>query len=116
MAMSPEAQAAYNAALTKVLFKHGVLVDSTPDIYGWMDLDYEHAWECKLSTKNVPVEDRWDEFMGTFSDEDTTRHGIVIHGVSCACGKLQQRSIRWHARMQEIAEAVFEEAFGSSDK
>lgn len=109
--MSPEVQAAYDAALTNVTLKNGTLVDLRPDVYGWIDPDYEHAWNCKLTTESTPVEDVWTTFGGTDGDGVST-HGIVVDQVYCECGRLKDRRMRWEDSISAIASAVFEEAFG----
>jgi hypothetical protein len=112
MAMSLKAQNVYDAALLAAVLKHGVLVEKNPDIYSWMDLDWKHVRVCQVTTTDKPVEDHWNEFMGSFYEGDTSVHGIVLNKVSCACGKLKNRSLRLQGSVSEIAEAVFEEAFG----
>lgn len=124
MAMSPEAQAEYDEALTAAVLKHGTLVREDPSFYGWEDFDYHlghglrsrhtaHHLKCEIVSTGKPVESTWHEFQGTFYEGDTSVHGIDLPEVTCACGKVQDRTFRWQARMQEVAEAVFEEAFGN---
>lgn len=121
MAISAEAQAEYERVLKLLVLKHGSLALEDPSIYGWVDYRYYtyankgqqlHHVICKITSSEVPKEDHWREFNGTFNDEDDSVHGIVLKGVSCACGKLKNREFRWTERMQRVAELVFEEAFG----
>lgn len=124
MAMSPEVQAEYDKALTAVVLRHGFLVKNDPSTYGWVDYEYyghygknhrPHHLSCPLTATGKPRETVWREFNGTFNDEDDSVHGIEISEVGCACGKLKDRTWRWSANMQEVAEAVFEEAFGKKN-
>lgn len=126
MAMSPEAQVEYEKALTAATLKHGTMADRNASFYGWQDFRYHHGevWSekhvphhlaCELINVGKPEEDYWHEFQGTFYEGDTAVHGIVLKGLTCACGEIQDREMRWTANMQEVAEAVFEEAFGKND-
>lgn len=114
MAMLPQTQAAYDKALTSVTLKNGTLVDLKPDIYGWIDPEYEHAWNCKLTTEGTPVEDVWTTFGDTNDPSGVSTHGIVIDQVYCVCGRLKDRRMRWEGSLSAIAGAVFEEAFGGN--
>lgn len=123
MAMSPEAQAEYNRAMAAAAVKNGLIVRADPSYYGgWSDWEAaEHlnpygpaSAPCRLVAPEhgTVKEDEWSEFEGTFYDGDTSHHGVVVTGVSCVCGQLTDRAVRWEASMQEIAEAVFEIALG----
>ena len=95
MTMSPEMRAEYDKAMMAAAMKHGIPVSRDASTYGWADYD------------------TWDEFVDTFYEGDTSQHGITVDKVTCACGEIgKDRQIRWKADMQEVAEAVFEEAFG----
>lgn len=121
MAMSPEVQAEYDRALTAVVVEHGTIVKERPSIYGWIDynaLDHiGQGWRTPQGTcalivpENAhPREDRWVEFAGTFAEDDNSRTGVAVDGVSCRCGQLTNRTVRWDAHVQEVAEAVFTKA------
>lgn len=120
MAMTPEVQEQYDRVLTTVTVRNGTLVSINPSIYGWeafpwSDPTREHWDRCgmkPLTGEERAVEDSWDEFQGTFYEGDTTVHGVTVYGLSCNCGQLTDRSIRWRANMREVAEVVFTEAFG----
>jgi hypothetical protein len=125
MAMSPEAQAEYNRAMAAATVKHGSIVRTNGTFYGWSDYDaamHVAGWSyTDKSVKPCPLvvpehgtvrEDEWSQFEGTFYDGDTTHHGVTVTGVSCSCGQLTDRTVRWEANMQEVAEAIFEIAFG----
>ena len=125
MTMSPEAQKQYDAAMMAAAIKHGTMVSRNPSFYGWSARpwsgddasDCKHMEHCQFvpGSTSAVEEDDWNEFMGTFYEGDTTKHGVIVKGVSCACGEIKDRSVRWQADMQEVAEAVFEEAFGPKD-
>jgi hypothetical protein len=125
MTMSPEVQQEYDTALLAATLKHGTVV-ATRGRWGWQDFDAEcHLGRmgalpgepytpCRLvpAAGEGVAEDEWIEFEGTFYEGDKTHHGVIVNHVSCACGQLTDRSVRWEARVQEVAEAVFEMAFG----
>lgn len=128
MAMSPEVRAEYDKALIAAILKRGTMVSEDASIYGWEDYDYHfgpswsraerrtpHHLACVLVSIGRPVETRWDEFQGTFYEGDTSEHGVELPGITCECGKLEDRTLRWKASPQAIAEAVFEEAFGKKE-
>lgn len=127
MAMSPEAQAEYNKALTAAVLKHGTMVSKDASSYGWEDYEYHHGpnWSgrhkshhvtCGWASVGKPEEDYWHEFQGTFYEGDTSVHGIVIKGLTCNCGRIQDREMRWQASIQTVAEAIFEEAFSKKNE
>lgn len=108
--MSPEARAEYDAALRAAVLRHGTLVDRRPDVYGWMDHNYAHAERCELTSTAAPEEVRWSEFQDTFSP-NRERTGTSVSGVSCACGELVDREVRWEASVSEVTEALFAALF-----
>ena len=117
MTMSPEMRAEYDKAMMAAAMKHGIPVSRDASTYGWADYDAaSHIREgCHAVTtaKSTAEGDTWDEFVDTFYEGDTSQHGITVDKVTCACGEIgKDRQIRWKADMQEVAEAVFEEAFG----
>jgi hypothetical protein len=113
MSMSPEAQREYDDALRKITLQHGTPLRVNPSFY--VQNDYRlvgHAATCGIVTASKPKEDVWHEFAGTFASTDAgKRHGIVVTDVSCNCGQLVQRTIRWEASISEISEALFGEIF-----
>lgn len=116
MPMSPEAQAQYDAALTVVTLKNGLVVRDHPSIYMWTDYpltEHVQSTGCALTATGTAKETIWDEFQGTFYDGDTSVHGLQVSGVSCACGQVVDRAMRWEATVSAVAESVFNEAFGA---
>jgi len=125
MSMSDEVRAEYEAALARVVVRNGSIVRTNDTYYGWNDYPaFQHivggSWGDKgpgcalvLPDGARAVEDEWSEFAGTFADGDNVKHGAIVRGVSCKCGQLTGRSVRWEANMHEVAEAVFEEALGA---
>jgi hypothetical protein len=117
--MSPEVRAEYNRALARAAAKNGSFVAPNASFYGWMDWNaYEHMKTCQVVVPDTAKaeEDTWDEFQGTFYEGDTTHTGVVVKGVSCRCGRYTNRDVRWAATVQEVAEAVFIEAFGAQSR
>lgn len=124
MSMSPKLQAEYDAALLAATLKHGTPLGGGG--WGWQDFDalrhlgrmIDPTADCWLvATADLKaIEDEWTEPKGTFDESDRTRHGVIVYRVSCACGLLTNRDIRWDAGIQEIAEAVFEEAFSAREE
>jgi hypothetical protein len=116
MTMSDKARAEYDKAMMAVTLKHGHVVVLTGGYYGWQDYDAaRHLDGCTIVAppKAAVEEDTWSEFEGTFFEGDSRHHGIIVTGVTCVCGEIGTgRTVRWEADMQEVAEAVFEEAFG----
>jgi hypothetical protein len=114
--MSPEVRAEYQRALTRATARHGSIVSRDASFYGWTDWDAStHAQRCDVRVpEGAEVSEvSWDEFRGTFYEGDTTVHGVEVDGASCRCGQIKDRRVRWSATVQEVAEAVFTEAFGA---
>ncbi len=114
MAMSPEIQEEYDRALKAATLDNGLVIDNRPSVYGWADYRAsEHMRSCGGVSDSPVEEDDWYEFVGTFADPPNEhKHGMYVSNVSCRCGQLTGRSIRWDADRSEIAEAVFEYALG----
>lgn len=112
--MTPEVQAEYDQALMAVTVRNGYLMDTRQTRFHNYDWKLTgHPRECPTTAQKVN-EDVWYEFAGTFaSTNDQRKHGICATGVSCACGALKDRTIRWEASVSEIMEIVFEEAFNA---
>lgn len=115
MAMSDEVRVEYERVLIAVVLRHGSVVDRGPGSYhGWQDYDRTtHLRECTTATHGAVAEATWHEFKGTFDEGDDSVHGVQVTHVTCACGQLSNVTVRWSARMQEIAEAVFVELYES---
>lgn len=114
MAMSPETQKEYDAALKQATIQHGGVLDHRTSTFGWEDYRAsEHLRRCGGVSNEEVEEDDWYEFAGTFAGpEEGHKHGLLVSGVTCLCGELADRSVRWDADRSEIAEAVFEIALG----
>ena len=113
MSSSPQIQTEYERALRAAVLKHGALTDPESHAFGWVADDWEHKRVCVLTSGQVPDESEWTEFGGSFTDHHPTKHGIDLTGVSCACGQIENRTVRWQAGPAEMIQAVFEEAFGA---
>lgn len=108
--MSPAARAEYDAALRAAVLQHGTLVDVRPDVYGWVAPDYDHKSTCEVTSSQAPREVEWSQFADTFAP-NLDKHGVSVFGVSCACGALVNREVRWEASASEMTEALFEHVF-----
>jgi hypothetical protein len=112
MAMSPETQEEYDRALKTALIANGDVVESRPSTYGWKDYDAtEHLRSCGGWSERPVEDDAWHEFIDSY-EGSAEKHGQSVSGVTCECGVLGGRTVRWDAQRDEIAEAVFEIAFG----
>jgi hypothetical protein len=115
MAMSPEIQEEYDAALKEATLRHGSITNQTGGtVWGWENWeDTQHFRGCGGHARDEVQEDDWYEFAGTFAGpEEGHKHGLIVRRVDCFCGRIVDRSIRWEADRSAIAEAVFEIALG----
>lgn len=115
MAMSPETQREYDAALKEALLRNGTVTNQTGGtVWGWENWDdTRHFRSCGGHALAEVEEDDWYEFAGTFpGPEEGRKHGLLVRKVDCFCGQIVDRSIRWEADRSAIAEAVFEIALG----
>lgn len=117
--MDPRVQAEYDDVLAQVVIKRGTLVSANESLYGWIAQDWLHISRhreygdgCRIVSYGRPVENEWDEFAGTFEEVDHRRSGVDLPGVSCACGKVENRTMRLDVPMQQLAEGVFMELYG----
>lgn len=108
MSMSPEVERAYHDAMRRAVLRHGALIATGVTFYGWIADDWKHKHECELTTTAIPQEDEWFEFDGTFAPSRIGR-GVTVSEVSCRCGKLVNRRVRWEASPSTMIEAVFTE-------
>lgn len=109
--MNPRTKERYDAVLKVLVLRHGDLQGEN-SFYGLgTDPDYQHVNSCSVRSDSVPVERHWQEFGDTFNGNDTI-HGVELAGVSCACGKLVNRTLRWSASVTEVLRAALEEVLG----
>lgn len=110
--MSDKVRAEYERVLARVVIRHGSVVVREDGWYGWSDYNAsQHLRSCGVASHGTPHEDTWQEFKGTFYEGDTSIHGVGMPGVTCNCGTISDRSMRVLITVQEIAEAVFSEAY-----
>lgn len=77
-------------------------------VYGWTDWEEDkHKRTCEVTADGEPWGIHWSEFEDTYS-ENSEHDGVEVK-VTCACGKLNGRVIRWEARMSEIMGSVPED-------
>ena len=112
MAMSPEAQKGYQRALKAALIRNGSVVEPHPSTYGWVEYgETVHLRQCGGSSEQTVEEDTWHEFLDTYHGSGA-KHGLRLEQVTCNCGHLVGRAVRWEAELSEVTEAVFDAAFG----
>jgi len=113
MALSEELQREYEAVLQRAILRHGT-VTNLPGTgrWGWQDYDAtSHLAQCGGLSERQVLEDEWSEWGGTDAGPNY-KHGMSLTGVSCQCGRLADRKVRWDDYPTNMTEAVFEEAFG----
>lgn len=107
----------YEKILTRSIIKHGSLVRVDASTFGWMDQDGQgydfrkprHSSWCEIvKTGQVEEDATWYEFAGTFADSHY-KHGMEVHGVTCDCGQIKDRTFRWDAPVGEAIKVVLEE-------
>lgn len=111
--MSDEVRAEYEKILATVVIRYGSIIALGATRYGWHDYDAtQHIRTCGVQLRGTVDEDAWYEFAGTFVD-DMYVQGTTLHDVSCSCGKLTSRRLRWSASVSDVAEAVISEAYAT---
>lgn len=63
---------------------------------------------CDLSKMEMPVDSRWQEFMGTFYEGDETVRGLDAY-LTCQCGKYEGEQIRLQGTFSELLTAILRE-------
>lgn len=115
--MSPEAQRRYDELLRTATLLNGAVVVSDPSLYGWEDYKLtQHARVCALRSTATPREITFTEFAGTFASEDYTRHAVELKGVSCVCGLIKKRTMRWQTTVADALKAVLTMVLEKSDE
>lgn len=109
--MNPRTKERYDAVLKALVLRHGDLQGENSYYGSGTDPDYRHVNECQVRSNSTPEERYWQEFGDTFNG-DITVHGVELTGVSCACGKLVDRTLRWSASVTDMLQAVLEEVMG----
>jgi len=114
MALSEEAQREYDEALRRATIRNGSVLATRERRFGWQDFEATlHLGQCGGTSELNAQEDFWYEFAGTFAEAgDHEKHGVSLKGVSCQCGELSDREVRWTDYPSAMTEAVFGEAFG----
>ena len=107
----------YKKALRRTVIRRGTLIDQHASFYGWRDWDDRHFGsqrDCHVEAVGDPVEQTWDEFMGTFYEGDTTKHGVEIE-ISCTCGQMRGRHMRLDATVSDVIKWTLEEDDGEGE-
>lgn len=118
--MDDRVKVEYEKILTGAIIKNGTLVLESSSTFNWMDVsDHEgrrpygqkHSVSCGIAKAGRVEEDAtWYEFAGTFAEDgDTYKHGMEVHGVTCNCGKIKDRTFRWDAPVGEAIRIVMME-------
>ena len=104
--MSDSAKAELRALIVSKILTAGSVVSLTPHYYtGWEDYeDTYHLEECgaEVATDTKLEENYVHEFMGTFYEGDTSVAVVELNGVSCKCGQVDNRTIRWKGSIGEF--------------
>jgi hypothetical protein len=113
MSMSPEVQAEYDRVLAAVAIRKGTLMTPSGRIYGWIADDWEHLSRCKARTWGKAKETTFTQFEGTFAEGTRYRTAIDVQDVSCHCGQVAGREVRWEPSdgLSEVTEAIFAEMY-----
>lgn len=96
-----------------VILKEGKVVDLKPSYYnGWEDWDmsfHKNDEDCPVTFDvEVPTvhEESYVEWGGTFGT-DTTEMCIDAGPVSCACGKITNRTVRMEGSYSSVIGTIF---------
>lgn len=106
----------YQRAAARFVLRHGTPRDMRDDhylVYGWMADDWREVREHIEShdPNAITLGDfkdvEWFEFENTFTDSKE-RHGVEIT-VTCACGKITDRVVRYEGSLGEILMGILNE-------
>jgi hypothetical protein len=106
----------YLAAAGRFVSKHGTPRDMRDEmylVYGWMADDWREVREHLGShapgevTTSAFKDVEWSEFENTFTD-NSEHHGVEIT-VTCACGEITDRVIRYEGTLGEILLGILTE-------
>ena len=86
----------YEYILSRYVADKGVPVSPEADIYGWRDYEMTNHVRgygrekppCGIGAVTAVMEDDWDEFTDTYTEDDPTVHGITADA-RCNCGFFQ---------------------------
>jgi len=99
----------YRAAMQNAVLHNGSFVrqdggQRSQYFGGWADYENDvwlmrhvRSGTCELTLGSIR-ETQWTEFMGTFYEGDETQHGVEVD-VSCACGYVTNRTVRWESTL-----------------
>lgn len=112
--MPPELEREYQATIRAAVLQNGYVVDTLPS-FGWMDHPATtHLRACGGYTPRFTEvhEDEWYEFVSMGDGNEPAKHGMALDDVSCPCGQIKSRKVRWDAYPSEMIETVFQMAKG----
>jgi hypothetical protein len=105
--MSDSAKTELRALIVSKLLTAGSIVSLNPRYYtGWEDYEDTYHIQDKCSVE-IPPETKLEEnyvheFMGTFYEGDTNVAVVEMKGISCHCGRVTDRTLRWKGTVGEF--------------
>lgn len=110
--------------VVETVLEHGTAVSPTANEYGWKDddarchIEGRNTWRAQREGKPDPAPCKWvpneettfkEENVYEFGDTFNGNEGIFINvsPVSCACGELKDRAIRYEGKTAEFIPLMF---------
>lgn len=112
--MSPEVQAEYDKILAAVAVRNGVLMSPPGDrYYGYIGDEWEHFATCNARSWGTAKETTFSQFEDTFATSTRYRMAIDVANVTCNCGQIKDREVRWEPSdgLGEVTSKVFAELY-----
>lgn len=114
--MSEDWKVGYKQAVLKAfVWQAGAITDGSYYASGRMNYERtyelrEHLTTCTFDPEKMklPVDSSWSEFMGTYFEGDTTRHGLDGY-LTCQCGKYEDEHIRLQGTFGDLLQAILRE-------
>jgi hypothetical protein len=103
----------YEAVLSTLVVTKGLLKSDNGFWGSHAAEDYfeagKHIRACGWTSSHVDENYTWSVFGGTFTNHDTTCHGIVVT-ITCKCGKYTDRDMLYERNTSEAIRDVLEMA------
>lgn len=103
----------YEAVLATLVVTKGLLKSDNGYYGSHAADDYltggKHIRECGWTASHVDEDYSWSVFSGTFTNHDTTCHGIVVT-ITCKCGKYINRDMLYERNTSEAIRDVLDMA------
>jgi len=100
----------YETLLAQIAVRQGALLRPANDRgYGWIDPEWEHLSRCGVRSWGRATETTFQQFEGTFFEGERIHHAVDVADVTCHCGEITGREVRWEPSngLSDVAEAVF---------